>query len=63
MLRSTMITCSYKICGKLHGSSQGLHFDDGIKEVYCNPKCYVEDYFLKHTGRQGEIVEIDRGYN
>ena len=56
MLRDTMVTCNYRTCGKQHGSSMGLHFDKEAKEVYCNAKCYVKNYYFKYTGRICEVM-------
>ena len=46
MLKDTMVSCNYKVCGKQHGSSLGLHLDSD-SNVYCAVKCYVENYYLE----------------
>ena len=56
MLRDRMVTCNYKSCSKQHASSMGLHFDPLVKDVYCNAKCYVEDYYFRYTGRICEVM-------
>jgi len=56
MLKDTMVSCNYKVCGKQHGSSQGLHFDTD-SNVYCDVKCYLKDYYLKHTGKYCEVID------
>ena len=56
MLKDTMVSCNYKVCGKQHGSSLGLHLDSD-SNVYCDVKCYVENYYLEHTVKYCEVVD------
>jgi len=63
MLKDTMVSCNYKVCGKQHGSSMGLHFDKESKNVYCDVKCYLEHYYLIHTGKYCEVIDARRDRN